>query len=156
MPTELLDRTGDYLRERAHEFGTTTGRARRVGWFDAAVSRYTASINGFDSIALTRLDILDELETVKISAGYRLDGVTLETPPSDPANLARCEPVYEEMEGWKMPTRGASDFDDLPAQAIAYIERIESLVRVPVALVGVGPERSERIVRQALWEQRSR
>ncbi len=156
MPTELQDQPGDYLRERAHEFGATTGRARRVGWFDAAASRYTACINGFDSIALTRLDILDELDTIKICTGYRLDNQMLETPPSDPVNLGKCEPLYEEMEGWKMPTRGASDFDDLPVQAIAYVERIELLVRVPVALVGVGPERSERIVRQALWEQRSR
>src|SRR2546427_12737426 len=107
-------------------------------------------------MALTRLDILDELETINVCTSYRLGGQTLDTPPSDPVNLARCEPLYEEMEGWKTPTRGAPDFDDLPAQAIAYIERIESLVGVPVALVGVGPERSERIVRQALCEQRSR
>lgn len=154
MPTELLDATGDYLREHAHEFGATTGRARRCGWFDGVVSRYTAAINGFDSIALTRFDMLDELPSIKICTAYRLDGKEVTSPPSDAALLSRCQPVYEELPGWQRDTAALSRFEDLPREAIRFIERVESLMRLPVALVGVGPERSQRIVRQRLWRPR--
>lgn len=154
MPTELLDATGDYLREHAHEFGATTGRARRCGWFDAVISRYTAAINGFDSIALTRFDMLDEMPSIKICTAYQLDGEELTSPPSDAERLARCQPVYEELPGWQRDTASVLRFEDLPPEAKGFVERIESLMRLPVTLVGVGPERSQRIVRQRLWEAR--
>lgn len=152
MPTELHDLTGDYLREHAHEFGTTTGRARRCGWFDGVVSRYTARINGFDSVALTRLDVLDELPSVKVCVAYELDGARIDQPPSDPAALARCEPIYQQLPGWRRPTSGASDFGALPPEAVRFIERVEALIEVPVTIVGVGQERSKRIVRRAFWQ----
>lgn len=155
MPTELLDATGDYIREHAHEFGTTTGRARRCGWFDSVVSRYTAALNGFDSIALTRLDMLDEMDSVKICTAYRLGQTTLTSPPSDPELLARCEPIYEELEGWRTATVKAERFEDLPIQARRFVERIEALMGLPAALIGLGPERSQRIVRQPLWSGRA-
>lgn len=152
MPTELHDLTGDYLREHAHEFGTTTGRARRCGWFDGVVSRYTARINGFDSVALTRLDVLDELPSVKVCIAYEVDGVRINDLPSDAAILARCEPVYEELPGWRTPTSGTSDFEALPPEAVRLVDRVETLIGVPVAIVGVGPERSQRIVRSEFWK----
>jgi adenylosuccinate synthase len=153
MPTELEDETGDYLRERAHEFGTTTGRARRCGWFDGVVSRYTARLNGFDSIALTRLDILDEMETIKVCVAYTIDGKRAEYPPADPAVLATCEPVYEELPGWQTSICEIADFEELPPEAAQFVERIEQIVGVRADVVGVGPARSQSITRSTahLW-----
>lgn len=151
MPTELLDATGEYIREHAHEFGTTTGRARRCGWFDAVVSRYTARLNGFDSIALTRLDILDEMDAVNVCVAYELDGQRIETPPADPKLLARCRPVYETLPGWRSSLCDIGDFAELPDEAARFIRRIEELVGVAADIVGVGPARSQAISRGNLW-----
>lgn len=151
LPTELLDATGDYIRERAHEFGATTGRARRVGWFDSVVSRYTIALNGFDAAALMRIDMLDELDSVKLCTAYELDGERLDLPPSNLDLHSRCKPVYEELPGWRESTRGATRFEDLPPAAISFVQRVEALLAVPVHLIGLGPERSEGIVRQPLW-----
>jgi adenylosuccinate synthase len=151
MPTELLDATGDYLREHAHEFGTTTGRARRCGWFDGVASRYSARLNGFDSVAVTRLDILDEMETVKLCVAYDLEGERLDSLPSDPAMLARCRPVYEELPGWQTSLCDTERFEDLPESAVQFVQRVEELLGAPADIIGVGPARSQTISRGSLW-----
>jgi adenylosuccinate synthase len=145
FPTELLGEEGERLRNAGHEFGATTGRPRRCGWFDAAILRASSRINGLTSIALTRLDVLDELESLKLGVGYRCDGEVLEEFPADPQVLERCEPIYEEVEGWCAPTTEARRFDDLPPQARAYVERVAELSRAPVSLISVGPERASTI-----------
>jgi adenylosuccinate synthase len=152
MPTELLDETGDYIREHAHEFGTTTGRARRCGWFDGVASRYSARLNGFDSFALTRLDILDEMETIRVCTAYEIDGARVDQFPSDPGMLRRCTPVYEELPGWRTSLCAVMDFDELPAEATRFVERIETIIGMPANLIGVGPARGQTIRRGALWE----
>jgi adenylosuccinate synthase len=143
MPTELLDETGTLLREGGPrpEYGATTGRPRRCGWFDAVAARYTARINGVTAIALTRLDVLDRLPAIKVCTAYRLDGATTDSLPASGAVLARARPVYEELPGWQEDTSGARQFEDLPVNARAYIRRIEQLLDAPVHLVSVGPER---------------
>jgi adenylosuccinate synthase len=145
MPTELKDETGDMIRERAHEYGTTTGRARRCGWFDAVASRFSNRINGFTGAAVTRLDILDVLPRLKICVGYKLDGKTIEDFPASVAALARCQPVYEELPGWQTPTTDIREYKQLPAEARNYISRIEELAGCPVNLVCVGPGREQVI-----------
>lgn len=154
MPTELADEVGSLIRERAHEYGTTTGRPRRCGWFDVIAGRLSVRINGLDGIALTRLDILDALPSLKICVGYKLNGKTLEHFPSNVAVLARCQPIYEELDGWGMPTSDIRHFDALPAQARHYIRRIEELLSCPVNIVSVGPRREQAIVARpigTLW-----
>ncbi|MPZ13705.1 MAG: adenylosuccinate synthase [Chloroflexi bacterium] len=153
MPTELMDATGDYIREHAHEFGTTTGRARRCGWFDGVVSRYTARLNGFDSMALTRLDILDEMTTIDICVAYEVDGVQQQYPPSDPGQLARCRPIYEELPGWRTSLCSIADFVELPPEAVRFVGRVEEIVGIPAEIIGVGPERSQTISRGELRNQ---
>lgn len=153
MPTELHDPTGDYLREHAHEFGTTTGRARRCGWFDVVSSRYTARLNGFDAMALTRLDILDEMSTIKVCVAYEINGVRTDQLPADPMELQRCHPVYEELPGWGEPIFGVADFDELPQAAAAFVRRIEELIGVPADIVGVGPARTQTISRRRFWDR---
>ncbi len=155
MPTELLDETGSYLREHAHEFGTTTGRARRCGWFDGVSSRYSSRINGFDSIAVTRLDILDEMPSIKLCIAYELDGVRLEYPPADPAQLARCRPILEEMPGWGTSICNVGRFEDLPENAAKFVHRIEELVGTRAEIIGVGPARTQTISRKSLWTRRT-
>jgi len=147
MPTELLDETGTLLREGGPrpEYGATTGRPRRCGWFDAVAARYTARINGVTAIALTRLDVLDRLPAIKVCTAYRLDGATTDSLPASGAVLARARPVYEELPGWQEDTSGARQFEDLPVNARAYIRRIEQLLDAPVHLVSVGPEREQAI-----------
>jgi len=151
MPTELDDETGDYLPERAHEFGTTTGRARRCGWFDGVVSRYTARINGFDSIALTRLDIHDEMDSINVCVAYELDGKRVEHPPSDPAVFGSCRPVYETLPGWKTSICNIADFEELPPEAAQFVGRIEDIVGVPANVIGVGPARAQSVGRGDFW-----
>ena len=145
FPTELLGEEGERLRGLGHEFGATTGRPRRCGWFDATILRASSRINGLTSIALTRLDILDELESLKLGVGYRCGDQALEDFPADPQVLEQCEPIYEEMEGWCAPTTAARRFADLPPQARAYVERVAELSRTPVSLISVGPERESTI-----------
>ncbi len=150
LPTELLDETGELIRERAHEYGTTTGRPRRCGWFDAVVGRFSTRINGFSGIALTRLDILDALPSLKICTGYKLDGNTLQNPPSNSGLLARCEPIYEELPGWQSDISVLRRFEDLPAAARSYVRRLEELIACPIDLISVGPRREQTIVVKAI------
>ena len=145
MPTELFNGEGDALREAGHEYGTTTGRPRRCGWFDAVSGRFVARLNGFDSIAVMKLDVLDTLPTLKICTSYRLGETALSTPPANLNDLAACAPVYEEWPGWKTSTSGAASWDDLPENARRYLRRIEELLETPLALVSVGPGRGETI-----------
>jgi len=146
FPTELEDATGERLGERGHEFGTVTGRKRRCGWFDAVLVRQSAAVGGITGIALTKIDVLDGFDEVKICTGYRLRGETLDYFPSHAADQALVEPVYETMPGWQESTAGARSWADLPAQAIKYIRRIEELIRCPVALVSTSPEREDTIL----------
>jgi len=146
MPTELKDETGDFIRERAHEYGATTGRPRRCGWFDAVAGRFSAQINGFSSIALTRLDVLDAFDSVKICTTYRLDGGTLGRFPSDLAILDKCQPVYERLPGWQTPISEIRDFKQLPSQARHYIARLEELLSCPIDIISVGAQRDQTIM----------
>ena len=146
MPTELLDETGELIRERAHERGTTTGRPRRCGWFDAVVGRFSARINGFSSFALTRLDILDVLPSLKICTEYKLDGDTLQNPPSNSSLLAKCAPLYEELPGWQTDISGIRRVKDLPKQARTYVKRMEELLGCPASIISVGERREQTIM----------
>ena len=146
FPTELEDEIGQRLGERGHEFGTVTGRKRRCGWFDAVLVRQSCAISGVTGIALTKIDVLDGLEKVKICTGYRLNGKLLDHLPAHAADQAAVEPVYEEMDGWSGTTAGARSWADLPAQAIKYIQRVQELIQTPVALVSTSPEREDTIL----------
>ncbi len=146
FPTELKDAVGQRLGERGHEFGTVTGRKRRCGWFDAVLVRQSCAISGVTGIALTKVDVLDGLETVKICTGYKLHGKLLDYLPSHAADQAAVEPVYEEMAGWSGTTAGARSWADLPAQAVKYIQRVQELIETPVALVSTSPEREDTIL----------
>ena len=145
MPTEIKDAIGQYIRERANEYGTTTGRARRCGWFDGVAARYSSRINGFTDVAITRLDIFDTLDTVKICTAYTVDKDRLENFPASSDVLARCQPVYEELPGWRVTTSDIRHFEDLPPAAQTYIRRIEQLIDSPISLVSVGPRREQTI-----------
>ncbi|HEX8957300.1 MAG TPA: adenylosuccinate synthase [Burkholderiaceae bacterium] len=148
FPSELSTEqgVGRHLSSVGHEFGTVTGRARRCGWFDAALLRRSVQINGITGMCLTKLDVLDGLETLKLCTGYTLNGKSLNVFPVGAEDAARCEPVYETMPGWKETTVGAKSMEALPANARAYIKRIEELVGVPIDMVSTGPDREETIV----------
>ncbi|MGB7373657.1 adenylosuccinate synthase [Pontixanthobacter sp.] len=146
FPTELDDADGQRLGERGHEFGTVTGRQRRCGWFDAVLVRQSCSISGVTGIALTKVDVLDGFDTVKICTGYRLRGKIMDYFPSHAADQADVESIYEEMEGWSESTAGARSYADLPANAIKYIQRVQELIETPVALVSTSPERDDTIL----------
>ena len=141
MPTELNDETGDLIREQGHEYGTVTGRPRRCGWFDAVAAHHSTRVNGFTGAAISRLDILDTFPELKICVGYGLDGKTIDYFPASAVALERCQPVYEELPGWQTPIGQIRDYEQLPAQARRYVERLEELIYCPVNLVCVGPER---------------
>jgi adenylosuccinate synthase len=146
FPTELEDADGQRLGERGHEFGTTTGRKRRCGWFDAALVRHTCATSGVTGISLTKLDVLDGFETLKICVGYQLDGARLDYLPTAADQQARCTPIYEEMAGWSESTEGARSWAELPANAIKYVRRVEELIDCPVALLSTSPEREDTIL----------
>jgi adenylosuccinate synthase len=148
MPTELLDETGNILRTQGPrpEIGTTTGRGRRTGWFDAVVSRYSADVNSVTSIALTRLDVLDPFPSILVCTAYEIDGKEMHTPPASIAAFNRAVPVYEELAGWQSDTSTARHFEDLPANAQAYIRRIGKLIGKPIEIISVGPEREQVIM----------
>jgi adenylosuccinate synthase len=150
FPTELLDEHGAYLQKRGNEYGAVTGRPRRTGWFDATVVRYAVMLNGIDALALTKLDVLDEFEEIRIATGYRCRGELLEGMPYGANVLAECEPVYETLPGWKTTTSRTTDFDELPPEAKAYIRRVEELCGAPAALISTGPDRTETIIREGL------
>jgi len=146
FPTELDDNDGNRLGERGHEFGTTTGRKRRCGWFDAVLVRQTCATSGVTGISLTKLDVLDGFKKLKICIGYELDGENLDYLPTAADQQARCKPIYEEISGWDESTEGARSWADLPANAIKYVRRIEELIDCPVALVSTSPERDDTIL----------
>jgi adenylosuccinate synthase len=143
FPTELLDELGERIRQLGHEYGTTTGRPRRCGWFDAVAGRHSSRLNAFDGIALTRLDLLTGLSEIQVCTAYDLDGQTIDYLPSQVETLERCRPVYETFPGWDEPLTGARGWQDLPANAQTYVRRIEVLLEAPVQLIGVGEAREE-------------
>lgn len=145
MVTELVGSVGDEIRERAHEYGTTTGRPRRVGWFDGVAARYSANVNGFTSCVLTRLDVLDGMPSVSICVAYEIDGNRTNHFPSHPSALDRCRPILEEMPGWSQPTAGATTLAELPPEALNYVRRIEEIVGCDADLISTGPKREESI-----------
>ena len=146
FPTEEAGPEGEKMGVRGHEFGTVTGRKRRCGWFDAVMVRQAGRIAGIDGMALTKLDVLDGFDTLKICTGYRLDGHEVDRFPAASADQARVEPVYEEIEGWDEKTEGARSWADLPPKAIKYIKRLEELTGIPVATVSTSPERDDTIL----------
>lgn len=146
FPTELHDELAHEIRERGHEYGTVTGRPRRVGWFDAVVARYTARLGGIDYWALMLFDVLTGIPKIKICTGYELDGKVLQAPPATIGALERVKPVYEELDGWTEDITGARSFDELPLNAQKYIKRIGELTGVPVGVVSVGPDRNATII----------
>ncbi|MEX2240289.1 MAG: adenylosuccinate synthase [Burkholderiales bacterium] len=148
FPTELSDDVGEQLRQRGQEFGATTGRPRRTGWFDAAALKRSIQLNGVSGLCITKLDVLDGVEAVKICIGYRIEGELSEILPVGAEELERCEPVYEELPGWKESTVGIKAYDALPKAARDYLKRIEALAGVPIDLISTGPERDETIVRR--------
>ncbi|WP_275784852.1 adenylosuccinate synthase [Pararhizobium gei] len=146
FPTELHDEIGQFLGEKGHEFGTVTGRKRRCGWFDAALVRQSVATNGITGIALTKLDVLDGLDELKICVGYTLDGIEIDHLPASQAQQAQAKPVYITLEGWKESTVGARSWAALPAQAIKYVRQVEELIGAPVALLSTSPERDDTIL----------
>jgi len=145
FPTELMDETGKHLGKVGNEFGATTGRPRRCGWFDGVIARYSAAINGFDMWAMTKLDVLDELETLRICVAYECDGERYESVPANIRRFTECKPVYEEMEGWCTSTREVTSIDGLPPKARAYVDRICELTGVKLGVLSVGPRRSSTL-----------
>ncbi len=145
MPTELTDETGNLIREQGHEYGTTTGRPRRCGWFDAVAAKFSTRVNGFTRAAITRLDVLDTLPSLKICVGYRLDEHTIDYFPANVAALDRCQPVYEELPGWQTPISDIRQYDQLPIQARQYLARLEELISCPTSLISVGMRREQTI-----------
>ena len=135
------------LRESGQEYGASTGRPRRCGWYDAVAVRYAVRINGLDALALTKLDVLDGIEALQICTCYRCGNDVLNDMPADTAQLATCEPIYETLPGWTQPTRGVTRYDDLPAEARAYVRRLEDVSGVPAAVISTGSERDHTIIR---------
>jgi adenylosuccinate synthase len=151
MPTELNDEIGETIRERGHEYGTVSGRPRRCGWFDTIAARLSARLNGFQSLAITRLDILDVLPFIKICVGYKLDGKTIDNFPANVTVLEKCQPVYEELPGWEKPISDVRKFKDLPPNAQRYVKRLEELIGCPSSLISVGKSREQTIVRKSIF-----
>jgi adenylosuccinate synthase len=145
MPSEITDEEAEEIREKAQEFGVTTGRARRIGWFDGVAAKYSQLINGFTGMVLTRLDILDDFDSVKVCVGYMVNGERLDRFPANTGLLARCEPIYEELPGWDQPTASATKLSQLPENALAYVKRIEELVGCRAQIISTGPSRGETI-----------
>lgn len=146
FPTELLDADGEQLRQTGKEFGATTGRPRRCGWFDAMVVRYAVMVNGLTGVALTKLDVLNDFDTIRICTGYTYNGKTLADLPASLDIFEQCQPVYEEVPGWKSDISSARSFDELPENARAYVKQLEKLIDCPIVLVSVGPRRDQTII----------
>ena len=146
FPTELENDVGERLRKRGNEYGSVTGRPRRCGWFDAAALKRAAQINGLSGLCITKLDVLDGLETLRICTGYRVNGIITDVLPYGADNIARCEPIFEDHEGWSESTFGVKSWDALPKNAQVYLKRIEALVGASIAMVSTGPDREETIV----------
>jgi adenylosuccinate synthase len=146
FPTELHEELGAQLCDRGAEFGTTTGRQRRCGWFDAVIGRYAVRINGLDCLAITKLDVLDEMDEVRVCVAYEIDGQRCNDFPSDARKFARCKPIYETMPGWKRSTDECRSLDDLPKQALDYLKFLAELMEVPIAIVSLGAKRDQTII----------
>jgi adenylosuccinate synthase len=148
FPTELFDVYGEHLSRVGHEFGSVTGRRRRCGWFDAVALRRSVVHNSCSSLCVTKLDVLDELDTLRVCVGYRIDGRVIETPPLIPGHFSEWEAIYEELPGWRTSTEGITRDQDLPQNATSYLARLQSLVGVPITIVSTGPDRDQTIIRQ--------
>lgn len=151
FPTELHGSEGENIRTRGHEFGTTTGRPRRCGWLDLVILSYAARINGLNKLAITKLDVLDQIPKLKICVAYKYKGEILTNFPASLKVLAACEPVYEEFEGWMEDTTAARSYEDLPSKARIYLERVSELVKVQPAIIAVGPKREETIILEKIY-----
>jgi adenylosuccinate synthase len=143
FPTEFPDELMERIRTKGKEFGATTGRPRRCGWFDAVVARHAVAVNGCGSIAVTKLDVLDEMDAIQVCTGYRVGGRTIDDFPADAAVLERCQPIYESLPGWRGETGEAGRFDELPAAAQRYLKRLEELLGVPICLISTGSKREQ-------------
>jgi adenylosuccinate synthase len=146
FPTELLDGVGELLCERGAEFGTTTGRQRRCGWFDAVIGRYAVRINGLDCLAVTKLDVLDDVDEIQVCVAYELDGARCEELPANADDFSRCQPIYKTMPGWKQPTDHCRSLSDLPKAALDYLKFLAELMEVPIAIVSLGASRDQTII----------
>ncbi|HET8648140.1 MAG TPA: adenylosuccinate synthetase, partial [Vicinamibacteria bacterium] len=147
LPSEIGGPLEESIREKGGEYGANTGRPRRCGWFDAVVARYAARVNGFDSIALTKLDVLDHLAEIRVCTAYRFEGRQIEELPADPEVFERCEPVYESFPGWAAPTTGVRDYQMLPEGARRYVERLTEAIGCEIGLISTGPDRLDTIFR---------
>jgi adenylosuccinate synthase len=152
FPTELDDEIGKLIAERGHEFGATTGRPRRCGWFDAAALKRSIQLNGISGLCVTKLDVLDGVETLRVGVGYRMNGEARDILPFGAEYLEECEPVYEDIPGWSESTVGITRYEELPAAARRYLARIEAICGVPIAIISTGPDREQTIVRQHPFE----
>lgn len=152
FPTELFDEMGDHIRERGHEYGTTTGRPRRCGWLDACVVKYAVDLSGIDYMAITRLDILDEVKTLKLCVAYKHNGVVMNEFPASLKVLAEVEPVYEELPGWESDTTGIREYADLPLNARRYLERLSEVAGTELGIVSVGPGREQTIIMHEMYK----
>jgi adenylosuccinate synthase len=146
FPSELNDEIGQLLCDRGAEFGTTTGRRRRCGWFDAVIGRYAVRINGLDCLAITKLDVLDDLEEIKVCIAYELDGEICHHFPNNASQFARCKPIYEALPGWKQSTNHCRSLEDLPKEALDYLKFLAELMKVPIAIVSIGASRDQTII----------
>jgi adenylosuccinate synthase len=148
FPTELFDEYGEYLSRVGHEFGSVTGRRRRCGWFDAVALRRSVVHNSCSLLCVTKLDVLDGLDTIRVCVGYKLEGGISSTPPLLSERFGECQAVYEDLPGWKESTVGITRYEDLPGNARSYLERLQSLVGVPITIISTGPDRDQTIIRQ--------
>jgi adenylosuccinate synthase len=146
FPTELFDETGKHLGERGHEFGATTGRPRRCGWLDAVALRRTAQVCGLSALCVTKLDVMDGIDPVKICVGYEMDGSQIDLPPYGAEAMGRCRPIYEELPGWRENTAGVRKYDELPGNARAYLDRMSELSGLPIDIISTGAERDDTII----------
>ena len=146
FPTELFDEMGEHLARVGHEFGSVTGRARRCGWFDAVALKRSIALNSVSGLCVTKLDVLDDIDTIRICIGYRVGDRLVDTPPMAADQYADCEPVYEDLPGWQCSTVGVTRYDELPRNARAYLDRLQELVGVPIEIISTGPDRAETIV----------
>jgi adenylosuccinate synthase len=142
----MVDGIGEILCDRGAEFGTTTGRKRRCGWFDAVIGRYAVRVNGLDCLAITKLDILDELDEIQVCVAYDIDGERCENLPSDPRQFAQCKPIYETLPGWKKSTENCRDLEDLPKAALDYLKFLAEIMEAPIAIVSLGASRDQTII----------
>ena len=148
FPTELFDDIGKHLANKGHEFGSTTGRARRCGWIDIVALQHARKLNSLTGLCITKLDVLDGLDTLRLCVGYQYEGKELKTPPTGAEAFARCQPIYIDMPGWQDSTIGVRRYEDLPANAHAYLEKLESLIETPIDIISTGAERNETIIRR--------